>query len=47
VKDLPVVTVKPQSDAIITRNYFGMNVNHMHEPVGGYPWPVVDFGLWR
>eukprot|EP00775_Hariotina_reticulata_P004921 gene4921-5164_t len=45
VKDLPSVTIKPPS-AAITRNFFGMNINHMFE-YEGYPWPVVDFGIWR
>jgi len=46
VKDLPTVTLTPPA-AAITRNFFGMNNKHMHEAVGGYPWPVVDFGFWR
>lgn len=45
VKDLPTVSVKPPS-AAITRRFFGMNINHMFE-YDGYPWPVVDFGIWR
>ena len=43
--DLPVVTLTPPARPI-PREYFCMNVCHMFDaPV--YPWPSVDYGIWR
>jgi hypothetical protein len=48
---LPEVTVITNKAAVVTRQYFCMNVNHMggreHDWKPGYTWPVVDFGLYR
>ena len=30
----------------ILRTFFGLNINHMHDPPG-YDWPVMDFGGFR
>ena len=30
----------------IPRTFFGLNINHMHDPPG-YDWPVMDFGAFR
>ena len=30
----------------IPRAFFGLNINHMHDPPG-YDWPVMDFGAFR
>jgi hypothetical protein len=51
VKDLPEVTVITNKSAVVTRQYFCMNINHMggreYDWKPGYEWPVVDFGLYR
>jgi hypothetical protein len=48
---LPEVTVITNKAAVVTRQYFCMNVNHMggreYDWKPGYTWPVVDFGLYR
>jgi hypothetical protein len=51
VNDLPEVTVLTNKAAVVTRQYFCMNINHMggreYDWKPGYEWPVVDFGLFR
>jgi hypothetical protein len=51
VKDLPEITVITNKAAVVTRQHFCMNTNHMggreYDWKPGYEWPVVDFGLYR
>jgi hypothetical protein len=51
VEDLPELTVITNKAAVVTRQYFCMNINHMggreYDWKPGYEWPVIDFGVYR